>query len=1121
MRILCFADAHDSGARHDVLLECQAQMLAAGPFDLCLFAGDMWKQPQVGDTNLGTGTLIKNWQQFFDSLNCPSRLIAGQHDLIAGQVYSALAPFADDYVDVVDKSYRLHLDGLDVLCLPWLYPQDLLTPEQMQGNREEVGMAFRAAIQQTLTELRMKWSNRPGVTRIVLAHIQVAGAGLPSGLALDPGDREFAVTREQLLELGADYYCLGDIHKPQSLDPSNPNLGGYIGTLAEQDFGEGAAIGVPDLHDREGCGGHYVVIDTEAKTFTRVSTNAPRYYTVSNDSWVETVEGTVDANANVRIRDYALSVSLEAPPNLSFQQIPAARESRVSSEAVNCDKSEHELLAQYAIAKGIDSIDDAWEMLADIYGALPPATNGKLGALDSIERIGLKNIGPHGLTALSLPLELIGIAGHNGAGKTFLIEAVIACFYGEWPSRPGFYEQIGGDGDNASIGVIFISGGKQYYAERKLKGGKNPTQDAYLYGPGDEVVAGPKVREFEAAIEHLVGPKDIVLATIFSSQFSVGDLTELQSRERKDVIGKLVGADRYAPIADKAMELYRVSCANEKAQGVNLETLTAKAEQAATTQTEAEQLGFTAAMQADNIAKLEADLEALRIRDAELKAANREGDELRASLKAAEGELEAATQRADGIRDSLSVIDAAKREAARITELLAKDPADGVVEALQATLAEQPKLQSELREAEIACTTLLSTKNALERELEKAHTERLTAQAKAQREYDAAFMFAARVDDRKLGCVVAEPPCLLMADAVKAKASLPSLKETLAYAITAALAPDAREPELTHINAEHEVAAVKAADLRDDYDLRDFPEVHKRLERAQAELRTAQAHRETLAGLTARVEGEATLVEQLGAANGEESRAAYVVGERKRALAAIAAPDKAVAEIAEARSIAEADLKRTREKREETMKALGAANERLAACQQAADEVVSLTDTIARIQDDVKAAALLAEAFGRDGIPQLLIDAAIPQIQRILDDILEGLDFSVTFKTLRDTKAGNAKETLDIIVTQDGHDREIASFSGGERKMVKLVVRLALADFQAQREGSRLRTLFVDECFDALDEANRERMIAVLQRIKLHFNQVLVVTHSAALISMFPARIELTKVGGITQVVTA
>jgi DNA repair exonuclease SbcCD ATPase subunit len=1120
MRILCFADDHDSGARHDMLMDCQAQMLAAGPFDLCLFAGDLWKQPQVGDTNLGTGTLIKNWQQFFESLNCPSRLIAGQHDLIAGQAHSALAPFADDYVEVVDEPYRIHLDGVDVLCLPWLYPQDLLTTEQMGGNREEVGMAFRAAIQQTLTELKGKWSNIPGVTRIVLAHIQVAGAGLPSGIALDPGDREFAVTREQLLELGADYYCLGDIHKPQPLDPHDPNRGGYIGTLAEQGFGEGAAIGVPDLHDREGCGGHFVVIDTEAKTFTWVSTNAPKHFTIGDG-----VKLTCDGGDYVRIRDYQCATDLSEYTHTSFQQIPAARESRVSSEAVNCDKDEASLLVEYVNAKGLTPSLDALAILEDIKASLPPATNGRLGSLDSIERIRLHNIGPHSTTSLPLPLELIGIAGHNGAGKTFLIEAVIACLYGEWPSRPGFYEQIGGDGDDAEISIHFRCNGEYYIATRKLKRGKAPSQDAYLSSLTLEgpivCIAGPKVREFETAIEHLVGPKDIVLATIFSSQFSAGDLTELQSRERKDVIGKLVGADRYAPIADKAMELYRVSCANEKAQGVNLETLTAKAEQAATTQTEAEQLGFTAAMQADNIAKLEADLEALRIRDAELKAANREGDELRASLKAAEGELEAATQRADGIRDSLSVIDAAKREAARITELLAKAPADGVVEALQAQLAEQPKLQSELREAEIACSTLLTTKNALERELEKAHTARLTAQAKAQREYDAAFMFAARVDDRKLGCVVAEPPCLLMADAVKAKASLPSLKETLAYAITAALAPDAREPELTHINAEHEIAADKAANLRDDYDLRDFPEVHKRLERAQAELRTAQAHRETLAGLTARVEGEATLVEQLGAANGEESRAAYVVGERKRALAAIAAPDKAVAEIAEARSIAEADLKRTREKREETMQALGAANERLAACQQAANEVVSLTDTIARIQADVKAASLLAEAFGRDGIPQLMIDSSVPQIQRILDDILEGLDFSVTFKTLRDTKAGNAKETLDIIVTQDGHDREIASFSGGERKMVKLVVRLALADFQAQREGSRLRALFVDECFDALDEANRERMIAVLQRIKLHFNQVLVVTHSAALISMFPARIELTKVGGITQVVTA
>ena len=64
-----------------------------------------------------------------------------------------------------------------------------------------------------------------------------------------------------------------------------------------------------------------------------------------------------------------------------------------------------------------------------------------------IQKIHLKNIGPHKDTTIDFNSPIIAVTGENGAGKSFLIEAVVACFYGSFPSRPGsIYDKITKDG---------------------------------------------------------------------------------------------------------------------------------------------------------------------------------------------------------------------------------------------------------------------------------------------------------------------------------------------------------------------------------------------------------------------------------------------------------------------------------------------------------------------------------------------------------------------------------------------------------------------------------------------------------------------------------------------------
>ena len=159
----------------------------------------------------------------------------------------------------------------------------------------------------------------------------------------------------------------------------------------------------------------------------------------------------------------------------------------------------------------------------------------------------------------------------------------------------------------------------------------------------------------------------------------------------------------------------------------------------------------------------------------------------------------------------------------------------------------------------------------------------------------------------------------------------------------------------------------------------------------------------------------------------------------------------------------------------------------------------------------------LERAFGKDGVPALLIEQALPQIETKANEILERLsggNMSVRFVTQReykDKKRTDLKETLDIQISDSAGIRDYEMFSGGEAFRVNFAIRLALSEVLAQRAGARLQTLVIDEGFGSQDQIGRQRLIEAINTVKADFSKILVITHIEALKEAFPTRIEVEK----------
>jgi exonuclease SbcC len=160
---------------------------------------------------------------------------------------------------------------------------------------------------------------------------------------------------------------------------------------------------------------------------------------------------------------------------------------------------------------------------------------------------------------------------------------------------------------------------------------------------------------------------------------------------------------------------------------------------------------------------------------------------------------------------------------------------------------------------------------------------------------------------------------------------------------------------------------------------------------------------------------------------------------------------------------------------------------------------------------------ILERAFGKDGVPALLIEQALPEIEEQANTFLDRLSngtMSVSIESLReykDKKREDKKETLDIIISDTVGKREYEMFSGGEAFRINFAIRLALSRVLARRAGARLQTLVIDEGFGSQDADGRQRLIEAINLVREDFAKILVITHLEELKDAFPARIEVEK----------
>ena len=214
---------------------------------------------------------------------------------------------------------------------------------------------------------------------------------------------------------------------------------------------------------------------------------------------------------------------------------------------------------------------------------------------------------------------------------------------------------------------------------------------------------------------------------------------------------------------------------------------------------------------------------------------------------------------------------------------------------------------------------------------------------------------------------------------------------------------------------------------------------------------------------------------------------------------------------------AERVLFNMQEKENSLNQEVGAARQKVTVLDGLLARKAEFSSALERLAQQIGQHKTLERAFGKDGVPALLIEQVLPEIESKSNELLDRLSngqMSIRFVTqagYKDRKREDLRETLDIQISDGAGVRDYEMYSGGEAFRVNFAIRLALSEVLAQRKGARLQTLVIDEGFGSQDIQGRQRLIEAINLVKNDFAKILVITHLDELKDAFPTRIEVEK----------
>jgi len=184
------------------------------------------------------------------------------------------------------------------------------------------------------------------------------------------------------------------------------------------------------------------------------------------------------------------------------------------------------------------------------------------------------------------------------------------------------------------------------------------------------------------------------------------------------------------------------------------------------------------------------------------------------------------------------------------------------------------------------------------------------------------------------------------------------------------------------------------------------------------------------------------------------------------------------------------------------------------------EELKKLNESLIEFQKKLPVLRRLVEAFTVK-IPSMVIENVVSIIVDFSNVILKefNVDYQISVSTIKEIASGEQREQINVSIHKsDGTIRKYDSLSGGQKSIINLAIRVALANLVANNSGVNFRSIFLDEVFSDLDEESLISVLSVINFLKKYFDQIFIVSHIESIKETLPKTIEVLMEGKVSKV---
>ena len=757
---------------------------------------------------------------------------------------------------------------------------------------------------------------------------------------------------------------------------------------------------------------------------------------------------------------------------------------------------------------------------------------------------------------LGFPDRVIGIIGPNGAGKSSLVEAVAWALYGNQAARSGKDEiksQSASANDNCEVALEFGLADENYRVVRRLVG-RSGRAEVSLYHNGAPECVG--VNETRACVRRLLGLDFRGFMTSFlARQQELNALSDLQPSKRRDHLAGMLGIERLDKAvgrvkedtrlaAEKAAFMERQLAQSQEVQfrieqlSESLEQLNSRKETQAAALKEAENIlkqavsGFSKLQETRSTwlqreAKIEAEQTALAALDEQRDNLTREA----AELATAEGDLKELEKQLRDLPVIRASLERHKENKSMLTlqsglQVQARETRQELQQTQQVTVSNKDRLgaletavgripadiaerlkdhEAMLERAREEYSHLQGAKVALDKDLKRLanqmesiaefgpdsvcdrchrplgddlpaireHLEREQSQMTESLQSTAAKLEAKLAEGNKLRNLVQElkKDAHARYEAVVNRDAL--LKENRS------LQQRAADISRRLASLDKQISELAGQLEETEFDQREFDNLTTRL----AHLEEAESKRDRLAGsLTRKPQVEKGLQELQRKLKANRQSLDMLLAEREN-----------LNYREEAYEAATTNLETTRGETESARSSLLTISKELELTQRELEIKREQRDSLRKLEVDLEETRgaryygeKLAGLFGE------FRKHLIARIRPTLADLAGGL-----FSEMTDGKYSLVEldDNYDLRVMDGGQFFGVERFSGGEKDLANLCLRLAISLALTDSAGLSRSFVILDEVFGSQDSERKDLIIKALGNLKNRFPQILLITH--------------------------